>query len=167
MDNIGNESELSDSVLVRVYSASGNWEFSDYDSTFLCIDHNQVISTSSGSFQQKGYFLTDGYELVINDDSSDSTASIGDTIISKMLFSSCNLDSNTWFGNGWMTFQTTVLDTTILGDTINITNNNFPVYFNMNLIDPESGKIEFSSPLFEDLRLKHALQYCSGNNIFN
>ena len=66
-----------------------------------------------------------------------------------------------------MTFQTTVLDTTILGDTINTTNNNFPVYFNMNLLDPESGKIEFSSLLFEDLRLKHALQYCSGNNIFN
>ena len=60
VDDIGNESELSDSVLVRVYSASGNWGLSDYDSTFLCIDHNQVILTSSGSFQQKGYFLTDG-----------------------------------------------------------------------------------------------------------
>ena len=126
-----------------------------------------MISTSSGSFQQKGYFLTDGYELLINDDSSDSTVSIGDTIISKLLFSSCNLDSNTWDGNGWMTFQTTVLDTTILGDTINTANNNFPVYFNMKLIDPESGKIEFSSPMFEDLRLKHALQYCNGSDIFN
>ena len=105
VDDIGNESALSDSVLVRVYSASGNWELSDYDSTFLCIDHNQVISTSSGSFQQKGYFLTDGYELIINDDSDDSTSSVGDTIISKMLFSSCNLDSNTWAGNGWMTFK--------------------------------------------------------------
>ena len=129
--------------------------------------YKRQISTSSGSFQQKGYFLTDGYELVINDDSSDSTASIGDTIISKMLFSSCNLDSNTWDGNGWMTFQTTVLDTTILGDTINTANNNFPVYFNMKLIEPESGKIEFSSPMFEDLRLKHALQYCNGSDIFN
>ena len=167
VDDIGNESELSDSVLVRVYSASGNWELSDYDSTYLCIDHNQVISTSSGSFQQRGYFLTDGYELVMNDDSNDSTPSVGDTIISKMLFSSCNLDSNTWAGNGWMTFQTTVLDTTILGDTVNITNNNFPVYFDMRLLDPQSGEIDFSSPLFEDLRLKHALQYCNGNDIFN
>ena len=167
VDDIGNESELSDSILVRVYSASGNWELSDYDSTFLCINHNQVILTSSGSFQQKGYFLTDGYELYINDYSKDPTSSVGDTIISKMLFSSCNLDSNSWVGNGWMTFQTTVLDTTILGDTINTTNNNFPVYFDMRLMDPESGKIEFSSPLFEDLRLKHALQYCNGNDIFN
>ena len=167
VDDIGNESALSDSVLVRVYSASGNWELSDYDSTFLCIDHNQVISTSSGSFQQKGYFLTDGYELIINDDSDDSTSSVGDTIISKMLFSSCNLDSNTWAGNGWMTFQTTVLDTTILGDTVNITNNNFPVYFDMRLLDPQSGEIDFSSPLFEDLTLRHALQYCNGNDIFN
>ena len=124
----------------------GNWELSDYDSTYLCIDHNQIISTSSGSFQQRGYFLTDGYELVINDDSNDSTSSVGDTIISKMLFSSCNLDSNTWAGNGWMTFQTTVLDTTILGDTVNITNNNFPVYFDMRLLDPQSGEIDFSSP---------------------
>ena len=66
-----------------------------------------------------------------------------------------------------MTFQTTILDTTILGDTINTTKNNFPVYFDMTLLNPESGKIVFSSPLFEDLRLKHALQYCSGNNIFN
>ena len=167
VDDIGNESALSDSVLVRVYSASGNWELSDYDSTFLCIDHNQVIPTSSGSFQQKGYFLTDGYELIIDDDSDDSISSVGDTIISKMLFSSCNLDSNTWSGNGWMTFQTTVLDTTILGDTVNITNNNFPVYFDMRLLDPQSGKIDFSSPLFEDLTLKHALQYCNGNDIFN
>ena len=84
-----------------------------------------------------------------------------------MLFSSCNLDSNTWAGNGWMTFQTTILDTTILGDTVNITNNNFPVYFDMRLLDPQSGEIDFSSPLFEDLRLKHALQYCNGNDIFN
>ena len=167
IDDIGNESELSDSVLVRVYSASGNWELSDYDSSFLCIDHNQVISTTSGSFQQKGYFLADGYELVINDNSNDSTASIGDTIVSKMLFSSCNLDSSSWSGNGWMTFQTIVLDTTTLGDTINTANNNFPVYFDMKLSDPESGKIEFSSPMFEDLRLKHALQYCNGNDIFN
>ena len=32
---------------------------------------------------------------------------------------------------------------------------------------PQSGEIDFSSPLFEDLRLKHALQYCNGNDIFN
>ena len=43
VDDIGNESELSDSILVRVFSASGNWELSDYDSTFLCINHNQLI----------------------------------------------------------------------------------------------------------------------------
>ena len=167
VDDIGNESELSDTALVRVYSASGNWELSDYDSTFLCINHNQVISTSSGSLQQRGYSLSDGYELILNDDSNDPASSIGDTIISKMLFSSCNLDSNEWAGSGWMTFQTTVLDTTILGDTINATSNNFPVYFDMKLLDPESGKIEFSSPLFEDLRLQHALQYCNGIDIFN
>ena len=35
------------------------------------------------------------------------------------------------------------------------------------LEDPQSGEIDFSSPLFEDLRLKHALQYCNGNDIFN
>ena len=167
VDETGNVSEPSDSISVRIYSASGRWEFTDYDSIILCINHNQEIATTNGSIIQKGYFLSDGYEFVINDDSDDSTASVGDTIISKMLFSSCNLDSNIWAGSGWMTYQTTVLDTTILGDTINSTSNNFPVYFDMNLLQPESGVINFSSPLFEDIKLKHAIKYCNGNLIFN
>ena len=68
VDEVGNKSELSDSMLVRIYSASGNWELNNFD----------------------------------------STSSVGDTIVSKMLFSSCNVDSSTWDGNGWMTYQTTV-----------------------------------------------------------
>ena len=86
VDEIGNVSEPSDSISVRIYSASGRWEFTDYDSIILCINHNQKIATTNGSIIQKGYFLSDGYEFVINDDSDDSTA-CGDTIISKMLFS--------------------------------------------------------------------------------
>ena len=49
VDEVGNKSELSDSVLVRIYSASGNWKLNNFDSTYMCIDHNQIISTSSGS----------------------------------------------------------------------------------------------------------------------
>ncbi len=167
VDEIGNKSELSDSVLVRIYSASGNWRLDNFDSTYMCIVHNQLISTSTGTINQKGYFLSDGFELILNDLSSDSSSSIGDTIVSKMLFSSCNVDSSNWGGNGWMTYQTTILDTTIIGDTITTTTNNFPVYFNMDLLEPNSGRIIFSSPLFEDLSMKHALKYCNGNNIFN
>ena len=167
VDEIGNKSDLSDSVLVRVYSASGNWKLNNFDSIYMCIDHNQIISTSSGILNQKGYFLSDGYELILSDYSSDSTSEVGDTIISKMLFSSCNIDSLSWDGNGWMTFQTTILDTTINGDTLETTNNNFPVYFNLNLLDPLSGSITFSSMLFESLSIQHSLQFCNGNAIFD
>ena len=167
VDEIGNKSELSDSVLVRVYSASGNWKLNNFDSIYMCIDHNQIISTSSGILNQKGYFLSDGYELILNDYSSDSNSEVGDTIISKMLFSSCNIDSLSWDGNGWMTFQTTILDTTINGDTLETTNNNFPIYFNLNLLDPLSGSITFSSILFESLSIQHSLQFCNGNAIFD
>ncbi len=153
--------------MLRIYSVSGNWDIENFDSTFLCIDHNQTISTSSGSIEQKGYFLSDGYELILNDDSNDSTSFIGDTIISKMLFSACNIDSSSLVGNGWMTYQTTILDTTINGDTIRPTNNNFPIYFDMNLKNPNSGSISFSSPLFDNLSIQHSLKYCNGNDIFN
>ena len=44
-------------------------------------------------------------------------AAIGDTIFSKMLFSACSIDSLYWDANGWMTYQFTVLDTTVNGDT--------------------------------------------------
>ena len=167
VDEIGNKSDLSDSVLIRVYSASGNWKLNNFDSIYMCIDHNQIISTSSGILNQKGYFLSDGYELILSDYSSDSNSEVGDTIISKMLFSSCNIDSISWDGNGWMTFQTTILDTTINGDTLETTNNNFPIYFNLNLLDPLSGSITFSSILFESLSIQHSLQLCNGNAIFD
>ena len=167
VDEIGNESELSDSLLLKIYSVSGNWGLESFDSTFLCIDHNQMISTSSGSFEQKGYFLSDGYELILIDDTSDPNFSIGDTIASKMLFSACNIDSISLLGSGWMTYQTTVLDTTVNGDTVSKINNNFPVYFDMDLKNPDSGKIEFSSPLFDNLSMQHSLKFCNGNNIFN
>ena len=167
VDEIGNESEFSDSLQLRIYSISGNWGLENFDSTYLCIDHNQTISTSEGSFEQKGYFLSDGYELIINDDTNDTNFSIGDTIASKMLFSACNIDSISLVGNGWMTYQTTVLDTMINGDTISQINNNFPVYFDMNLKNPDEGEIEFSSPLFDNLSMQHSLKFCNGNDIFN
>ena len=167
VDKVGNESDLSDTLLLRIYSVSGNWDIENFDSTFLCIDHNQTISTSSGSFEQKGYFLSDGYELILNDDSNDSTSFIGDTIISKMLFSACNIDSSSLVGNGWMTYQITILDTTVNGDTIKPINNNFPVYFDMDLNNPNSGSISFSSPLFDKLTMRHSLKFCNGNDIFN
>jgi len=167
VDKIGNESELSDSLILRIYSVSGNWVLDSFDSTYLCIDHNQTISTSSGSFEQKGYFLSDGYELLLNDDSSDLTSSVGDTIVSKMLFSACNIDSIALVGSGWMTYQTTILDTTVNGDTISSVYNNFPIYFDMDLKDPSEGKISFSSPLFDKLSMQHSLKFCSGDSIFN
>ena len=167
VDKIGNESELSDSVLVRIYSASGRWDIPAYDSSYLCINHNQTINTGSGSIQQKGYFLADGYELIINDDLDDSTAAVSDTIFSKMLFSACSVDSFYWDANGWMTYQYTVLDTTVNGDTISISNNHFPVYYSLDISDPSSGEISFSSPLFNSINLEHSLKYCNGNLIFD
>ena len=167
VDKIGNKSELSDSVLVRIYSGSGRWDIPGYDSSYLCINHNQTINTGSGSIQQKGYHLADGYELIINDDIDESTAAVGDTIFSKMLFSACSVDSFYWDANGWMTYQYTVLDTTVNGDTISTSNNHFPVYYSLDISDPSSGEISFSSPLFNSINLEHSLKYCNGNLIFD
>ena len=167
VDKIGNKSELSDSLLVRIYSGSGRWDILDYDSTYLCINHNQTINTGSGSIEQKGYFLADGYELIVNDETESENTAIGDTIFSKMLFSACSIDSFYWDANGWMTYQYTVLDTTINGDTINTSKNHFPVYYSLDIADPSNGEIGFSSPLFKTIEIEHSLRYCNGNLIFN
>ena len=167
IDEIGNKSELSDSILVRIYSGSGRWDISEFDSSFLCINHNQTLNTGSGTIQQKGYFLADGYELIINDDLNDVTTTVGDTIFSKMLFSACSIDSLDWDANGWMTFQYTILDTTINGDTINSSKNHFPVYYSLDISDPSSGEISFSSPLFNKISIEHSLKYCNGSPIFD
>ena len=167
VDKIGNESELSDSVLVRIYSASGRWDIPAYDSSYLCINHNQAISTGSGNITQKGYFLADGYELIVNDNMDSQEVAIGDTIFSKMLFSACSIDSLYWDANGWMTYQYTVLDTTVNGDTINTSTNHFPVYYSLSIADPSAGSISFSSPLFDEIDIEHSLKYCNCNLIFD
>jgi len=167
VDEIGNKSEYSDSLLVRIYSGSGRWNLLEYDSIYLCINHNQTVNTGSGTIQQKGYYLADGYELIINDDMNNLNVGIGDTIFSKMLFSACSVDSLYWDANGWMTYQYTVLDTTVNGDTINTSNNHFPVYYSLDISDPSSGEISFSSPLFNSISIEHSLKYCNGNPIFN
>ena len=167
IDKIGNESELSDSVLIRIYSASGRWNITAYDSSYLCINHNQTISTGSGEITQRGYFLADGYELIVNDDSETTEITVGDTIFSKMLFSACSIDSLYWDANGWMTYQYTVLDTTVNGDTINTLRNHFPVYYSLSIADPSAGSISFSSPLFDEIDIEHSLKYCDGNLIFD
>ena len=167
VDEIGNKSDLSDSLLISIYSASGKWDITDYDSSSLCINHNQSVNTGSGTIQQKGYFLADGYELIINDDLENENVFIGDTIYSKMLFSACSIDSLYWDANGWMTYQYTILDTTINGDTINTSKNHFPVYYMLDVSNPTDGQITFSSPLFNNIELEHSLKYCNGNAIFN
>ena len=167
VDKIGNKSDLSDSLLVRIYSASGRWDMTEYDSTYLCINHNQTINTGSGSIEQRGYFLADGYELIVNDYMDNENNTVGDTIYSKMLFSACSIDSIYWDANGWMTYQYTVLDTTVNGDTINTSENHFPVYYSLDMSDPSGGEITFSSPLFNSIAIEHSLKYCNGNLIFN
>ena len=94
-------------------------------------------------------------------------AAIGDTIFSKMLFSACSIDSLYWDANGWMTYQYTVLDTTVNGDTINTSPNHFPVYYSLSIADPSAGSISFSSPLFDEIDIEHSLKYCNGNLIFD
>jgi len=168
VDEIGNESKLSDSMVVNIYSGSGMWNIANYDSISLCIVHNPTIVTSSGSIVQKGYHLIEDYEILMIDNLNDSTALVGDTINSKMLFSSCSVDSVLWTGNGWMTYEYTILDTTINGDTIkNVEQFPFPVYYSLDISDPDDGEISFSSPLFEPINIGHALKYCNGDFIFD
>ena len=70
-------------MLVKIFSATGRWDIPAYDSSYLCINHNQTISTGSGEIMQRGYFLADGYELIVNDDLENPEITIGDTIFQK------------------------------------------------------------------------------------
>ena len=163
VDLSGNEGDHSDTIAIFIYSAGGLWAIPDYDSSSLCIHHNQLM----GTFQKKGYNMPDGFSLIVNDETNSSTVSVGDTIFSQMSFSESSLDSFTWQANGWMTYQYTVLDTNILGDTVHTVSSDIPVYYLLDLANPESGVFSFYSTLFSDIDLYHTLKYCSEEDIFN
>ena len=163
VDDSGNEGDYSDTISVFIYSAGGLWAIPAYDSSSLSIHHNQYM----GSFHKKGYNIPDGYSLIVIDDTNSSTLAVGDTIFSQMLFSESSIDSFTWNANGWMTYQYTLLDTNIIGDTVNTVSSYIPVYYTLNLANPDSGVFSFFSTLFSEIDLYHTLKYCNEEDIFN
>ena len=169
-DDLGNQSELSDSVRVRIYSASGRWTIPDYDSSFLCVNHNLILNTSTGEVKQKGFHLESEFVLILNNNLDDSTnsSSVGDTIFSQILFQPTGeIDSTDWNHSGWVTNEYVILDTTVNGDTVNITKNDAEAFYTMNMSDPDNGEIYFSPELFPKIRLEHSLKFCNGNKLFN
>jgi len=169
-DNIGNKSELSDSVSVRIYSASGMWTIPDYDSSSLCVNHNKILSTSTGDVKQKGFHLENEFVLVLSNLLDDSTYifSVGDTVFSQILFQPTQeIDSVDWNHSGWVTNEYVILDTTVNGDTVNLTKNDIETFYTMKMSDPADGEIYFSPELFPKIRIEHSLRFCNGNKLFN
>ena len=59
------------------------------------------------------------------------------------------------------------VDTNIIGDTINTVSSYIPVYYTLNLANPDSGVFSFFSTLFSEINLYHTLKYCNEEDIFN
>ena len=161
-DVSGNLNDFSDTLSAYTYSAGGIWESTEYDSTYLSIYHDKVLFNNIVNI---GYSIEDNYKFeLINNESSTDTI-IGDTILSLYQFSSANIDSIKWEASGWMTLQNTFYDTNEVGDTIIITKNSIPVYYNMSLSDKNNGSISFYSNKYNTIYLKHSFRYCNGEEI--
>jgi len=150
-DQSTNFGEFSDSIFIECYKPSGNWNFSNYDSTTICV-------------QPVNYSIPSTFYLNMGDD---TLSSMYDTIAEMTLSSESYLDSINWIGNGWMVFNYTVLefndDSTSL-DAVNY--GRLPEYYTINLSNPDSGTISFSSGDYNTIHLVHSINDCDGEKFF-
>jgi hypothetical protein len=150
-DQSTNTGEFSDSIFIECYKPSGNWIFSNYDSTTICV---LPVSYSIPS-------------TIYLDMGNNTLSTVFDTIAQMTLSSESYLDSINWIGNGWMIYNYTVLefneDSSGL-DTVNY--GRLPEYYSINLSNPDSGTISFSSGDYDTIHLVHSLNHCDGEKFF-
>ena len=150
-DQSTNTGEFSDSIFIECYKPSGNWAFPKYDSTTVC-----VLPTN--------YSIPSTIYLNLG---NDTLASIYDTVAEMTLSSESYLDSTNWIGNGWMLYNYTVLE--FNGDSSGLETASYtrlPEYYFINLSNPDSGKISFSSGNYDTIHLIHSLNNCDGGKFF-
>jgi len=146
-NNVGNFSEY---VNVFTYSSSGLWQLEMYDSLLLCID-------------EKTYSTEPSFEIV----TADTFTSVNDTL-GVLMFSECVLDSNSWDGNGWMSFTYTVLTlNTLTGLYDTVTTHKLPEFYTIDFSKPDSGIIYFISGNYPSLMFSHTMTDCNGDSLFS
>ena len=150
-DQSTNTGEFSDSIFIECYKPSGNWIFSNYDSTTICV-------------QPASYSIPSTFYL---DMGSDTLSSIYDTIAEMTLSLESYLDSINWIGNGWMIYNYTVLEFNEDSSGLETVNyGRLPEYYSINLSNPDSGIISFSSGNYNTIHLVHSLNDCDGDKFF-
>tara|TARA_Y100001970_G_C13939564_1_gene702439 strand:+ start:31 stop:777 length:747 start_codon:yes stop_codon:yes gene_type:complete len=143
--NIGG---FSDSVFIECYKPVGEWNFSEFDSLSICID--PITFNTPPSFQIKF---------------GDTLTALGDTI-GRMNFSESILDSTEWIGNGWMVYNYSTLELNENQEYEIVTENKLPEYYQIELINPDSGRIFFLSGSYESIYLNQSVKDCEGNLYF-
>ncbi|MDP6755932.1 MAG: hypothetical protein QF769_07385 [Candidatus Marinimicrobia bacterium] len=143
-DQSTNIGEFSDSLFIKCYKPVGQWAFPNYDSLSICID--PII-----------YDIPSNFQL----DVGDSLMGLGDTV-GTMTFSESILDSIEWIGNGWMVFNYTTLELNNNQEYETITANKLPEYYQIELLDPDSGIIFFLSGKYESIELVQTVKDCDG-----
>ena len=150
-DQSTNTGEFSDSIFIECYKPSGNWIFSNYDSTTICV-------------QPTNYSIPSTFYL---DMGNDTLSSMFDTIAEMTLSSESYLDSINWIGSGWMIYNYTVLEFNEDSSGLNTVNyGRLPEYYSINLSNPDSGTISFSSGDYDTIHLVHSLNDCDGEKFF-
>jgi hypothetical protein len=150
-DQSTNIGEFSDSIFIECYKPSGNWIFSNYDSTTMC-----VLPVS--------YSIPSTFYL---DMGNDTLSSIYDTIAEMTLSSESYLDSINWIGNGWMIYNYTVLEFNEDSSGLEtVSYGRLPEYYSINLSNPDSGRISFTSDDYDTIHLIHSLNDCDGEKFF-
>ena len=149
-DQSTNIGEFSEPIFINCFKPGGNWSLSAFDSTELCIDPLSYQTEESFQVNLKGEFINDTLKI--------------------MDFPSIQLDTNTWYSNGWMYITLMVLmqsnDSLFLFDTLTYSNMIAPEYYTINLENPSEGKISFPSGLYDDIDLVHTLKSCTGTELF-
>ena len=150
-DQSTNIGEFSDSIFIECYKPSGNWIFSNYDSTTMC-----VLPVS--------YSIPSTFYL---DMGNDTLSSIYDTIAEMTLSLESYLDSINWIGNGWMIYNYTVLEFNEDSSGLEtVSYGRLPEYYSINLSNPDSGRISFTSDDYDTIHLIHSLNDCDGEKFF-
>ena len=168
-----NLSEFSSILTIHCYKASGQW-FIGNDSIFICVDSSNysilegfdIYSTHSDTVLRKAFspcFLdtntwnAEGWmtrSKIYKDTSINSyTEIISDTLDTVI----ANIDTTI------ITFQAIMIKDTSVEDIII---NESPDDYEINLSDPYSGIITFTSGINESISLSHSVKKCNGESLF-
>ena len=148
-DESTNIGEFSDTIFVTCFNPAGFWIYHDYETYPLCIDEDRISTSNNFKIINKRLF-----------DNVDDTTGV-------MIFSESFLDTTSYIGNGWMTYQYSILEYNIYTSSYDtVITEKLPEYYSINLSNPDSGFISFASGLYDSIWLYHKVVDCNGNSFF-